>query len=148
MLTDCRQQWRKRKLCKNYRHRFNKKVKDARIIISGDFGNTPDDKALKLFYDEGMNNIWTDLDIDTQNESSVYTDYQINRLSDYQIDRLSDYQKKLGITDQILYSQISRSHTLKGGFIETKPMISKHKIVWALLGFPPPRVKKKNGIII
>jgi maltose 6'-phosphate phosphatase len=105
-----------------------RRLKDARIILSGDFENSPDDKALKLFYEGGMNNIWKNLNINTSNESSVYT----------------DINNSIGITDQILYSKLAHSHTVKGGFIETKPTLSDHKIVWALLEFPPPLVKKKR----
>ena len=105
-----------------------RRLKDARIIISGDFDNKPDDRAMQLFSEAHMNNMWTDLDVDFSNETTVYSDNNLNK----------------GITDQILYSSQARSHTVKGGFIETKPRLSNHKIIWALLEFPPPLVKKNR----
>jgi maltose 6'-phosphate phosphatase len=104
------------------------RIKNSRLIIAGDCDNTPDDEAMLLFNEHDINNIWNDVDYDKTVESSLYTGGNNNK----------------GIVDHIFYSSISRSHTLKAGFIEVKPNFSNHKIVWALLEFPPPRVKKNR----
>ena len=102
------------------------RIKESRAIVAGDFDNTPEEESLHLFNNSGMNNMWDDLKVELQNENTCC---------------LLENSKK-GIVDHILYTCVSRSHTYKGGIIELKPALSNHKIIWAILEFPPPRVKK------
>lgn len=104
------------------------RIKNTRAIVAGDCDNTPDDEAMKLFDNAGMDNIWNDVDVDKNKESTSFLSKNINK----------------GITDHILYSKMSLSHTLKAGIIEVNPNIAEHKIIWAVLEFPPPRVKKNR----
>lgn len=85
-------------------------------ILMGDFNCPLDHAAMRCFEAAGFRSVWRDLPFDTGRISTLE-------------------RREGGVIDHLLYSRKSNVRVFSGGAVETHPMLSDHKPVWAELMF-------------
>ncbi len=97
-------------------------------ILSGDFNNEVGHGAITTLQSGGWRDVWSDLPIDIQKETSVVK------------------RSKYGVLDHIFFNGSSQGQATIGGVLDLRQPLSDHKPVFAEIAFPANPVQSESNL--